>query len=148
VFIPDFYRGGGIHPSWFPPDTEEKQKKLQIFKEGPAQIPPAVTKVPKVIEEIKNLSGGKITKIFGLGFCWGARVAYLSSQDGTLFSGVAGCHPSFVDPNDAPKITVPICVLNSKDEDADVASRFEANLTVEKHVETFTDQIHGWMAGR
>ena len=148
MYIPDFFRGGGIHPSWFPPDTEEKQQKIQKFKDGPAQIEPSAAIVPKVIEELRRISGEKFAKYFAVGFCWGSKVAYLSSQEKSPFSAVAGCHPSFIDPQDATKITIPVCILNSKDEDADVASQFAANLTVEKHVETFNDQIHGWMAGR
>ena len=134
--------------SWFPPDTKEKQEQVQKFKDGPAQIAPAVANVSKVINEIENISGQQFSKIFAVGFCWGAKVVYLSSQESTRFSAVAGCHPSFIEPLDAKKITIPICILNSKDEDAEVASQFESNLTVEKHVETFSDQIHGWMAGR
>jgi hypothetical protein len=53
-----------------------------------------------------------------------------------------------VDANDASKITVPICILNSKEEDKEVAKQFVANLTVDKHFETFDDQNHGWMAAR
>ena len=148
MFIPDFYRGEGIDISWFPPDTEEKQRLVKKFKDGPGQIAPAVVTVSKVIDEIKNTYGGKFNKFFAVGFCWGAKVAYLSSQESTLLSAVAGCHPSFVEPHDATKITIPICILNSKGENAEVASQFESNLAVEKHVETFGDQVHGWMAGR
>ena len=53
-----------------------------------------------------------------------------------------------VDPSDATKISIPFCMLASKDEEADAVKNFEANLKGEKHVETFGDQIHGWMAAR
>ena len=53
-----------------------------------------------------------------------------------------------VDPDDAKKITIPIAMLASKDEDADAVKGFEDNLKVSNHVETFSDQIHGWMAAR
>jgi len=39
-------------------------------------------------------------------------------------------------------------MLASGDESAEDVKKFEANLKGEKHVETFGDQIHGWMAAR
>ena len=53
-----------------------------------------------------------------------------------------------VDPNDAKGIKVPLCMLASKDEDDEAVKAFEKELTVPKHVETFNDQVHGWMAAR
>lgn len=50
-----------------------------------------------------------------------------------------------VDPKDAEKIKIPLCLLASKDEAAEDVKKFEANLTAEKHVETFSDQIHGYV---
>jgi dienelactone hydrolase len=53
-----------------------------------------------------------------------------------------------VNPDDAANIKSPLCLLASKDEPAEDVKKFEANLKGEKHVETFGDQIHGWMAAR
>ncbi|PQE04959.1 dienelactone hydrolase protein [Rutstroemia sp. NJR-2017a BBW] len=53
-----------------------------------------------------------------------------------------------VDPKDAEKIKIPLCMLASKDEPAEDVKKFEENLTTDKHVETFSDQVHGWMAAR
>jgi len=53
-----------------------------------------------------------------------------------------------VDPSDASSIKIPLCMLASGDEPAEDVKKFEANLKGEKHVETFGDQIHGWMAAR
>ncbi len=53
-----------------------------------------------------------------------------------------------VDAADAPGIKVPFILLASGDEPADDVKKFEDALTVPKHVETFADQIHGWMAAR
>lgn len=39
-------------------------------------------------------------------------------------------------------------MLASGDESAEDVKKFEAALTVPKYVETFPDQIHGWMAAR
>ncbi len=53
-----------------------------------------------------------------------------------------------VDPNDASSIKIPLALLASGDEPVDTIKQFEANLSGAKHVETFSDQIHGWMAAR
>lgn len=53
-----------------------------------------------------------------------------------------------VDPNDAKGIKIPLCMLASKDEDPDAVKNFEKELTVPKHVESFDDMVHGWMAAR
>jgi hypothetical protein len=53
-----------------------------------------------------------------------------------------------VDPADAPKITIPIAVLPSKDEDKDACSKYEKELKVYHIVEWFPTQVHGWMAAR
>ena len=57
-------------------------------------------------------------------------------------------HPAMVDPSEAPQIKVPTCLLASKDEDAAEVQKYEAALSGPKHVETFPDQVHGWMAAR
>ncbi|KAI4215530.1 MAG: hypothetical protein LQ351_001999 [Letrouitia transgressa] len=67
---------------------------------------------------------------------------------GTVFSAAAEVHPAMVDPNDAKDITIPLCMLASGDENPKDVDAFEKALTVPKHVETFGDQVHGWMAAR
>lgn len=66
----------------------------------------------------------------------------MTAQSGTPFSAAAEVHPAMVDPKDAEGITVPVCMLASKDEDAEAVKNFEKNLKVASHVETFGDQIH------
>ena len=66
----------------------------------------------------------------------------LSSQSGTPFSAVCEVHPAMVDPEDAKKIHIPVCMLASNGEDAEAVKNFEKNLTVDHHVETFSDQVH------
>ena len=76
------------------------------------------------------------------------QIVSLTSQSGTSFTAAAEVHPAMVDPNDAKGITIPLCMLASKDEDADAVKKFESELKVPKHVEIFDDQVHGWMAAR
>ncbi len=72
----------------------------------------------------------------------------VTSGEGTPFKVAAECHPAFVDPKDAEKITIPLVMLASKDEDADTVKAFQEKLKVKNHVERFADQVHGWMAAR
>jgi dienelactone hydrolase len=83
-----------------------------------------------------------------IGYCWGGKVANLASMEGTLFKSAAACHPAMVDPADAPKVTIPIALLPSGDEDKEAVAGYEKALKVKNKVEWFPDQIHGWMAAR
>jgi hypothetical protein len=49
---------------------------------------------------------------------------------------------------DAAKVTIPMCVLGSEEEKAEGLEAFGESLKVEKHVERFGDQVHGWMSVR
>lgn len=53
-----------------------------------------------------------------------------------------------VDPQGAEKISVPYALLASGEEPADAVKEFQTKLKVPNHVETFGDQVHGWMAAR
>lgn len=75
-------------------------------------------------------------------------VSLVTSSDSNPFKAGAECHPAMVDPKDAENVKVPLIVLASKDEPADAVKQFEETLKVPKHVEVFSDQIHGWMAAR
>lgn len=72
----------------------------------------------------------------------------MSSQKGTPFKVGAEIHPAMVDASEAENISIPLMLLASKDEPVDDVKKFEAALTGPKHVETFPDQIHGWMTAR
>ncbi|MCJ1260381.1 hypothetical protein MMC22_000241 [Lobaria immixta] len=147
VFVPDFLRGQNIDPGLFPPDTEEKQQKMNEFIGGPANIPKTVDKVSATMKELAQQAPG-IKKWGAVGFCWGGKVVVLASQEGTPFSAAAEAHPAMVAPDDAKGITIPVCVLASKDENPDDVKAFGGALTGKKHIETFGDQVHGWMGAR
>lgn len=53
-----------------------------------------------------------------------------------------------IDPAGAEKILVPYILLASGEDPADTVKEFESKLKVPHHVETFADQVHGWMAAR
>jgi dienelactone hydrolase len=72
----------------------------------------------------------------------------LTSHAKSPYKAAAQCHPAMVDPSEAPEITIPFCVLASKDESPEDIKKFDASLSVPKLVETYADQIHGWMGAR
>ena len=72
----------------------------------------------------------------------------MTSTSGTPFSAVAEVHPAMVDPNDAKGITIPLCMLASGDENPDDIKAFKENLKVKCFIDTYSDQVHGWMAAR
>ncbi|MDI1485428.1 MAG: hypothetical protein OHK93_000566 [Ramalina farinacea] len=133
VFVPDFFYGKPMDHANYPPDTPEKQKKLGDFFAGPAAPKPTAEKVPALVKDILGLAEGKgVTKWGALGQCWGGKEV----------------HPAMVDANDAKAIKIPYAMLASKDEDAKLVKEFGDALTGPKYLETFGDQIHGWMAAR
>lgn len=76
------------------------------------------------------------------------QIVNLTSQSGTPFKSAAACHPAMVDPADAPKVTIPIILLPSKDEDKSAVEKYEQALTVKHEVKFYNDQVHGFMAAR
>lgn len=74
-------------------------------------------------------------------------VALLAGSDAKIKAGVS-TSPAMVDPADAEKIKVPIMMLASQDEPADAVKQFGDALKVTKQIETFGDQVHGWMSAR
>ncbi|KAK4145700.1 uncharacterized protein C8A04DRAFT_10426 [Dichotomopilus funicola] len=144
VFIPDWFKGEPCPIEWYPPNTEEKQKNLGAFfgKHSPPSVAQAL---PGYVDSLK----AKHPEIKSWGVL-GVIVSLTTSAATNPFSIAASCHPAMVDPSEAPGIKVPLVLLASKEEPADKVQAFEAALTNAgaKHVETFGDQIHGWMAAR
>jgi hypothetical protein len=66
----------------------------------------------------------------------------MAAVEGTPFSCAAEVHPSAIEVEDASKITIPIVVLASEDEDAKTVKGFEEALTVPKYVEIYSDAPH------
>lgn len=147
VFVPDFFDGEPADISWYPPDTKEKGEKLGNFFQTKAGPPLHLPKIKDIVKEASE-SNSNISSWGIIGYCWGGKMTSLVAGQQTKFKAAVQCHPAMLDPSDAEKVQIPMCVLASKDENADDVKKYEANLKVTKHVETFSDQLHGWMAAR
>jgi dienelactone hydrolase len=78
VFMPDFFEGSPADISWYPPDNEEKGKKLGAFFQNEAAPPKTLGRIPKVLEAIKK--DNSILSTWGIvGYCWGGKVGCYSS---------------------------------------------------------------------
>jgi len=147
VFMPDFFDGKPADISWYPPDTDDKGKKLGEFFSTTAAPPKTVERIPRVLKEIQA-QRESIKEWAIVGFCWGGKIVNLVSQQGTAFKAAAACHPAMVDPSDASGVTIPYAMLPSKDEDKDAVEKWQQNVKVKNIVEWFPDQVHGFMAAR
>jgi len=148
VFIPDWFEGNPADISWYPPDSEEKGKKLGNFFQTTGAPPATAAKVPEILKAIES-QYSSITTWGIVGFCWGGKIVSLTtSTTSTPFKAAAECHPAMVDPAEAENIKIPLCMLASGDEPKADVEKFEKNLKGDKLVEIFGDQIHGWMAAR
>ncbi|KAL2065655.1 hypothetical protein VTL71DRAFT_3325 [Oculimacula yallundae] len=145
VFMPDFFEGNAADLAWYPPTTEEKKTALYSWF-STRGFDLGVKKSPKILADIESVYGKK--KWAALGFCWGGKVISLLSGPSTPFTVAAQCHPAFISSDDAKAVTIPMCMLASKEEDADEVKGYEEALSVERHVEVFGDQIHGWLSAR
>ncbi|KIW16974.1 hypothetical protein PV08_04165 [Exophiala spinifera] len=147
VFMPDWFDGNPADISWYPPDTEDKGRKLGAFFNTEAAPAKTVDRVMKVMNKLQ--SNYPNMKSWGVvGYCWGGKIVNLVSQQGTPFKAAASCHPAMVDPNDAPNVTIPILSIPSMDEDKSAMAQYEAALKVPNRTEWYDDQIHGFMAAR
>jgi dienelactone hydrolase len=147
VYIPDWFKGKPCPIEIYPPDNDDKKKQLGDFF-GTYPPPKIADLVPGYAKAIQD-SNSSVSKLAILGYCWGGKVVALSVKASTNpFSIAASIHPAMVDPADAEGVTVPFILLASKEEPDEPVKKFEDALQVAKHVETFKDQIHGWMAAR
>jgi dienelactone hydrolase len=147
VFMPDWFKGNAVPAEWYPPDTEEKQKKLGEWfgNNDPGKVAAALPAYVKAAQA----ANPSIKSWAILGYCWGGKVVELvTSSAANPFAAAAVAHPAMIDPKGAEKITVPFALLASGEDPAEDVKAFESGLNVPHHVETFKDQVHGWMAAR
>ncbi|KAF2099356.1 hypothetical protein NA57DRAFT_55327 [Rhizodiscina lignyota] len=107
----DYFHGEALGPSMFPSATAEKPAAIKAFSENPTHIPTTIKATSRVMENLKASFGKSITGLFAVGFCWVAKIVYLSERDGTLVSVIGAAHPSFIALEDAKVIGAAMCRL-------------------------------------
>ncbi|EMR90168.1 putative dienelactone hydrolase protein [Botrytis cinerea BcDW1] len=148
VFVPDFFGPGNeADIAYWPADTGEKWDYIFKIFENQAEKEKNLKRLGEFMNVLKERDEVKNVKSWGIaGYCWGAKIVTMASQEGTIFKAGAQTHPSLVDPEDAKLVTIPQIVLLSKDENKEQCKTYENNVKVEKYFEAFDDQVHGWMS--
>ena len=146
VIMPDFFEGNPAKIEWYPPVTDDQLANLGKFIKTSGEMAKTLPRIPKITEDVQKKYTA-IEKWGPVGFCWGGKVVCLSSGTDTIFVASAQSSPALVDPEDAAKVTIPMMVLASKDEDIALIKRFKAALKVKKIVK-IKDQVHGYMSAR
>ena len=144
--MPDWFLGSSVNIADFPPKNDEEMKKMRAVLDdfSPHKTVPRVGEIVAVLkQQYPHVATWGV-----LGFCWGGKVVALTSGAGTPFAAAVQSSPGRLDPADAETCTIPMAVLASKDEDPGVVKKFGAALPVEKQVEVFETQVHGWMSAR
>jgi len=147
VYMPDWFKGNACAIDIYPPDNDDKKKRLGEFL-GTYNPPKIAGEIPGYVKAIKD-TNSSITKFGILGLCWGGKVAALAVKaDTNPFAVAASAHPAMVDAADAKGVNTPFTMLASMEESPEDVKAFEDALGGPKHVEIFADQIHGWMGAR
>ncbi|KAI1502760.1 putative hydrolase [Biscogniauxia marginata] len=147
VFLPDFFAGNLAKLEWYPPTDDDKKAKLGAWFEN-AAWPKHMPKVPGLLQAAGKVNPN-ITSWGIIGYCWGGKMAsLLAGEDPGLFRAAVQTSPAMIDAGDATNVKIPTMILASEEEaEADVR-KYEANLKVAKHIEIFSDQVHGFMSAR
>jgi len=150
VFMPVFF---GEHPADianYPPKTPPQLKAIMDFMTGPANPAKTLPLILPLLEAMKA-ANPQIESWAMLGYCWGGKIAALTSQEGTPFKASAQCHPSLLELDDATKIVIPHAILASMEEVPEVMEPWNEALlkaSPNSYTETFDDMVHGFMSSR
>ena len=146
VFMPDFFDNNCADIAWYPPDTEDKQKKLGDWFQNAAP-PKHLPKISPICDEAEKTNSN--IKNWGvIGYCWGGKMVSLIGGRDTRFKAGVQTSPAMVDVGDAEKVKIPMLVMPSKDEPLADFEKYRDALKVTNHLEYFDKQPHGWMSAR
>jgi dienelactone hydrolase len=147
VYMPDFFDEDYISLSDYPPETQEQKSRIGAWFGDKANPEKAQNRIPQCLQAAKE-SNPNIKTWGAIGYCWGRKMVSLASGPGTPFKAAAQTSPAMIDPKDAEKISIPMCMLASKDEPAEDVKKYEQSLKGVKHVEIYETQLHGFMSAR
>jgi dienelactone hydrolase len=148
--MPDFFKGSPVKMEWYTNPTEENQQNINNFMTTHADPTPIVEKIlhkSGIMDEMKT-KYSQVTSWGVIGYCWGGKITALVSKKGTPFSCAVQTSPALLEVSDAEKAEIPMAILASNEENAETVKAYGEALTVAKHVETWKDNLHGWMSAR
>ena len=74
VLMPDFFEGKPMTMSAFPPNTDEKKKLFEKFRDTKTTLEPNVQILKAVLSAAKEKEEWKTLPWGGYGLCWGGKV--------------------------------------------------------------------------
>ncbi|KAK7746611.1 hypothetical protein SLS62_009332 [Diatrype stigma] len=153
VVMVDWFQGAAAQEAWFASGRDEDRRLARHFVDTTASPARVLPRVLDFLAKAKSTYFPGVQRWGAVGFCWGAKLVSLvvaaGGEDASpLLAAAAQSSPARLDPEEAKRITVPMAVLASAGEDADVVRRYGDSLQGEKYVETFGGQVHGWMSAR
>jgi len=143
VAMPDFFKGKPWELSKFPPPNRGEF----LAWIGQTQWPQIESVLLKTIGFLRE-DGAKKFGVYG--FCWGGKMALLS----TKLVGPAGIiHPAFLQTSDAAEVYAPILLIDTKDEDKAAIEEFIGEVKKKPFGDKvvhkrYDDMFHGFCAGR
>lgn len=145
----DWFDGEAVQYDWLTSKDGEGRAKMHAFIETKANPDTVLPAVLDVLGAFRDRFPG-VAHWGGVGFCWGAKLVSLLAARGEAspLAVAAQSSPARMDPEEAKRVDVPMAVLASSGEDAKAVKEYSENLEGQKVVETFGDQIHGWMSAR
>jgi dienelactone hydrolase len=153
IAMPDLFKGKPWDLTNFPP-PDRNEFLSWLGKTQWPQVEPVLIKTIAYLRESGAKKFGTHTVVMvadvGLyGFCWGGKMAISATKH---VRAAALVHPAFIEVSDAEKAVVPICLLDSKDEDKETMDKFIGEVKKKpfgnKVFRKRYDIFHGFCAGR
>ncbi|KAJ3133169.1 hypothetical protein HK100_004624 [Physocladia obscura] len=145
VIVPDFFHGEVC-------DRSQGRPAITAFIDRHSYAAHVRADLSTVLSWLK-LKGA--TRVAAFGLCWGGRIALSAGQEldsaFATISAVGSAHPSRLVADDGKTLRVPLCLLPSKGEDAEIMDSIfrdvKANPEIGPHsVHTrFDTMSHGWV---
>jgi dienelactone hydrolase len=122
--MPVFFGDNPANFDDYPPKTPRQAASIANFLANNANPAKKIALILPLLEAMKK-ANPQIESWAIAGYCWGAKIAALSSQADTPFKASAQLHPSLLELQDATKITIPHAVLSSMEEVPEVCTHLK-----------------------
>ncbi|KAK6535869.1 hypothetical protein TWF281_000119 [Arthrobotrys megalospora] len=147
VIMPDILAEAAIPPRYQSLDQVSEEEKNALLGKFMGKINEFRDFPGRILEGMENwkLLWPSVEKWGLFGLCFGGKVVALMSRENTQYLVSGQAHPSFMATEDPASVAIPHICLASKDEDAEKIAIYKTVLGERGYVETYPDNIHGWM---